>query len=498
MKEIFEQMEAEVEQNVVDKKSDEIKRKNLLIENENLIADCLSKEVFYNATDSVLTVSRFTEMNDAYTVAQKRIVELEAEISKLRCKIQKDDHSEMIKCFSHLEVEHLNLQLKYQHLKESFGNNKSKTSSDVPSFDSALDSQKKVLTEKVNALQDLNERFREKNEKVKLHYKELYDFIKITRAKTIEKTSSLLTEIENLKAQIKGKMKCVTTDPVKTKVLAPSMYAIDVEPIPPRNRNNREIHLDYVKHLKESVETLHEIVEEARAEKPLDRSLASVCLYTKQSQELLEYGLALTNIHVIPSTGVTRSTEASRSKPRSKTKNTRNLPAKSDNKKKVKDHLRNNKSNLKQKNRVDSSISYKRTVINLNSASVCKTCNKYLIFANHDKCVVKYLRYVRALSVKNVVSTVRQVWKATCKLFTNVGYQWKPTRKKFTLGVQCPLIRFTKSKVVPVKKPKNVSTSETVTPERFSNTSQKPLTRYQRKNKQEKATSTGIPTITDT
>ncbi|GKE20911.1 hypothetical protein Tco_1432423 [Tanacetum coccineum] len=78
-------------------------------------------------------------------------------------------------------------------------------------------------------------------------------------------------------------------DPVKTKVLAPGMYAIDVKPIPPRNRNNREVHLDYLKHLKESVGTLREIVEEARVEKPLDSSLASACLYTKHSQELLEH-----------------------------------------------------------------------------------------------------------------------------------------------------------------------------------------------------------------
>nr|GEU48686.1 integrase, catalytic region, zinc finger, CCHC-type, peptidase aspartic, catalytic [Tanacetum cinerariifolium] len=84
-------------------------------------------------------------------------------------------------------------------------------------------------------------------------------------------------------------MKCVTMDSIKPKVLAPGMYAIDVEPIPSRCRNNREVHLDYLKHLKESVATLREIVEEARVEGHLDRSLAFVFLYTKQSQELLEY-----------------------------------------------------------------------------------------------------------------------------------------------------------------------------------------------------------------
>ncbi|GKA20765.1 hypothetical protein Tco_0700754 [Tanacetum coccineum] len=70
-------------------------------------------------------------------------------------------------------------------------------------------------------------------------------------------------------------MKCVTTDPLKPKVLSPGMYAIDVEPILPRNSKNKEVYLDYLKHLKESVETLHEIVEEARVERPLDSSLAS-------------------------------------------------------------------------------------------------------------------------------------------------------------------------------------------------------------------------------
>ncbi|GJT60969.1 hypothetical protein Tco_1004502 [Tanacetum coccineum] len=56
MKDIFEELEAEVDQNVVNRKHDEIERKNLLIANDNLIVDCLSKEVFYIATNSELTI----------------------------------------------------------------------------------------------------------------------------------------------------------------------------------------------------------------------------------------------------------------------------------------------------------------------------------------------------------------------------------------------------------------------------------------------------------
>ncbi|GJW21620.1 hypothetical protein Tco_0032242 [Tanacetum coccineum] len=312
MKAVFENLEAEVDQN------ETTHSKGIL-------------NVFYTATDSVLNVSRFSDMHDAFTSAQKRIADLESKNFNLRNKIQHDDHDSMIKHFSKLEVEHFNLQLKYQNLKERFGNKKPVTSSDAPSFDSlfvigklneqiqsrgntirelkekisrltkknsdtdpifdlkALVSQNKDLTAKLNALHDLNECFRAENAKVKQHYKELYDSIKITRAKTTDQNNSLLSEIEHLKDQLRETSKCVTIPDCKPKVLAPGRYPIDVEPIPSRLKKNREVHLHYIKRLKENVETLREIVEEAKVEKPLDTSLASACRYTKHSQELLEY-----------------------------------------------------------------------------------------------------------------------------------------------------------------------------------------------------------------
>ncbi|GJZ21478.1 hypothetical protein Tco_0558517 [Tanacetum coccineum] len=100
MKDVFEELEAEVDQNVVDRKHDEIEWKNLLIAHDNLIADCLSKEVFYVATNSELNVSRFTEMHDAHTIVEARCLELEAEISNLRDKIENDNHNELVNRFS--------------------------------------------------------------------------------------------------------------------------------------------------------------------------------------------------------------------------------------------------------------------------------------------------------------------------------------------------------------------------------------------------------------
>nr|GEV90412.1 hypothetical protein [Tanacetum cinerariifolium] len=70
MKDAFEELKAKVAQNIVDKKHDEIERKNLLITNDNLIAECLYKEVFYVATNYELNVARFTEMHVANTIVK--------------------------------------------------------------------------------------------------------------------------------------------------------------------------------------------------------------------------------------------------------------------------------------------------------------------------------------------------------------------------------------------------------------------------------------------
>nr|GFC08002.1 hypothetical protein [Tanacetum cinerariifolium] len=103
IKDVFEELEAEVAQNVVDRKHDAIERKNLLIANDNLIAECLSKEVFSVATNSGLNVARFTEMHVANTIVETRCLELETELSNLCDKSHNDNHDELVKHFSNLE-----------------------------------------------------------------------------------------------------------------------------------------------------------------------------------------------------------------------------------------------------------------------------------------------------------------------------------------------------------------------------------------------------------
>nr|GEW93387.1 hypothetical protein [Tanacetum cinerariifolium] len=400
MKDVFEELEAEVAQYVVDRKP------------------------------------RFTKMHVANTTAEARCLALEAELANLRDTNNHDNQKELINHFSKIEVNHLNLQLKYQNLKDSIRNNPPTPDKDTPNFDSVFvigkmqaslqgkdnvirqlkkqlsqlqvtcsdtdrtlrvqttDSQITKLTNHVTHLQAQNDLFRAKNDKIKQHYKEFYNFIKITRAKHIEQVTKLTTKNVNLKT-------CVGKATVNPQVSARDKHAIDVEPIVPRLRNNKDAHLDYLRHLKESVEIIRDIVEDAKVVRPRDRSIVSACRYTKHSQELLEKKQVTvakpsdksdstthrhvmtvksqkTNVYVPPSTRVNSCPNASGSQPKSYVKLNRISPAKGVNKLPVKDQPRTNKSHLRTSNRIDSSSRLKRTVVQIVLWYLDSGCSKHM------------------------------------------------------------------------------------------------------------------------
>nr|GEX22368.1 hypothetical protein [Tanacetum cinerariifolium] len=491
---VFEELEAEVAQHAVVRKHDAIELKNLLIANDNLIAECLSQEVFCVATNFELNVARFTDMHVANPTAETRCLALEDELAILREINNQDNQTELINHFSKLEVSYLNLQLKYQDLKDQIRNSPPTPDKDTPDFDSVFvigkmqaslqgkdnvirqfkkelsqlqvthqdtdhtlcvqttDSQITKLTDQVTHLQEQNDLFRTENDKIKQHYKELYDSIKITRAKHIEQVTKLTTKNMNLKTGVNK----ATANPL---VSARDKHAIDVEPIVPRLRNNRNAHLDYLRNLKESVETIRDIVEEAKVVRPLDRSIVSACRYTKHSQELLEYAIgtcphgsqpcakqlayiplikkkqvivaqpsnkvdSTTHPHVVtvtsqkinvpvpPSKGVDCCPIAHRSQPMSHVKPNRISPAKGDTKPPIDDKPK--KISLTFEHRL----------------------------SNHDLCVATCLQsamdtpsihYNRSVErkVKQVWKPkhVRQVWKPTGIVLTTIGHQWRPTDK---------------------------------------------------------------------
>nr|GEZ38210.1 retrovirus-related Pol polyprotein from transposon TNT 1-94 [Tanacetum cinerariifolium] len=378
-------------------------------------------KAFFVATKSELNVARFAEIHVANTSIEVRCLALKAELATLRDKSHQENQGELIKHFSKLEVAHLNLQLKYQNLKDSIENHSPTSDKETPDFDSVFvigkmqasllgkynairqlkkqlselqatyrdtkctvkvrttDSQLTKVTDPVTTLQAQNDRFRAENDKVKQYYKQLYESIKITRAKHIEQVTKLTAKNVTLKTSI-SKAK------VQPSVLTRTKHAVDVELIVPRLRNNRDSHLDYLRHLKESVETIRDIVKEAKvlAHTPLIRKKQDTVTKPSNRQDsnknkhVVTQKIQKTNVPVPHSIGVKRCLKASRSQPKSTHKTNRISPAKGANKLPVEDLPRTNKSYPRTTNRVDSSSRLKRYVVQIVLWHLDSGCSKHM------------------------------------------------------------------------------------------------------------------------
>ncbi|GKE58229.1 hypothetical protein Tco_1497414 [Tanacetum coccineum] len=67
------------------------------------------------------------------------------------------------------------------------------------------------------------------------------------------------------------------------------MYKLHPVTLAPKDKNNREAHIYYLKHTMEQAAILREIVKQAKLLNPLDIASYSACKYAKLIQELLVY-----------------------------------------------------------------------------------------------------------------------------------------------------------------------------------------------------------------
>ncbi|GKD42675.1 hypothetical protein Tco_1267320 [Tanacetum coccineum] len=282
------------------------------------------------------------------------------------------------------------------------------------------------------------------------------------------------------------------------------MFKLDLEPLSPKLFNNKEARIHYLTTTKEQDDILRGIVEQARAKQPLYSALDFVCKHVIRIQELLVYvrdtcpsvnkssekligvtphnknkkvrfakpvtlqsntkqqvgshNTLDSNKPMLTSTGLKSSTSASKSQPSSNTKNNRILQTTSSNQKnKVKDHLRKVKSKSNKMNRVVEPIcnaDVKHSMLKENSELICATCNQCMFDAIHDMCILDFVKDVNVRSKsKSAKSNKKQnIWKPMGKVFTDVGYRWKPIGRTFTLnGISCPLTRITSTKVAHLK-----------------------------------------------
>ncbi|GJW31126.1 hypothetical protein Tco_0051158 [Tanacetum coccineum] len=92
--------------------------------------------------------------------------------------------------------------------------------------------------------------------------------------------------LKNELRKIKGKNVVDTAVSKDNATIALGMFKLDIEPISPRLKNNRDAYEVYIEKTIEYTDTLRGFVERARTQNPSEPLLESACIFTKQVQEL--------------------------------------------------------------------------------------------------------------------------------------------------------------------------------------------------------------------
>ncbi|GKB02873.1 hypothetical protein Tco_0830962 [Tanacetum coccineum] len=229
-----------------------LESERLIQENDHLFELFLSQDIVHICVNSLATLTNYAKIKQDYIDEYSENLVLKAELSKKEHMVEKKFFDEVVLRCSRLENRNVNLELKLQHQKESFLNNRSFNNQNAP---------------------EILEFFKINEWQAKLDAKDV-------------SIANLRKHIENLKGK-----NVVDNDvqPKNHKVIALGMFKLDLEHLTPKVLNNRDAHIDYIKHSQEHADTLREIFEHARALIPLDNDLDSACKYVQRIQEVLVY-----------------------------------------------------------------------------------------------------------------------------------------------------------------------------------------------------------------
>ncbi|GJQ92678.1 hypothetical protein Tco_0003817 [Tanacetum coccineum] len=490
---VFDQMEVSVQQSSVNKQCVEITKKELLLENDRLLHKIMSQDVMITVMNSMSVTNESTNMEMQICESCDKFCILMLISNQLNQEIfQKDEsciNQNALEILEYFEKNDLKAQLQDKDttickLKDIIKSIREISKDDNVNNDLCeLETKNVELENSVAKLFFENERLCKEINHLKQVFKDQFDSIKKTRVRTKEQSDFLIDQLnlksaknEDLEAQIQDKL--------------------DLEPLPPRLLQNREVHIDYLRNTQEQANILREIVEQAKAKQPLDGELDLACKYTTRIQELLVYvqdtcpnaitpntrKVAVTpmnnvkkvrfteplislsnskqvessntsdsNTPMLSSTGVKCFTRNCRSKPPGNKKNDRISQTPSRNKKnKVEAQPRKvNNSNRVVKPVCD--VDVKHSLSNTNSEILCATCNKSMFDGVHGKFLLDLVQNWNKHTKSAKKHKKQNIWKPMGHVFTEVGFKWKPIGKTFTIfGNSCPLTRFTSTNVVQI------------------------------------------------
>ncbi|GJS49365.1 hypothetical protein Tco_0599486 [Tanacetum coccineum] len=352
---VFDQMEASVQQFLVDKKCLESAKKEILLENDRLLQKIVSQDVLITVMNSMSLNNNFVNLEMLKCDSCEKCLNLDAELSK-----SKQAYNDLLKNHSQLEQHCISLEVSMQLKQEVFQNDESCVNQnaveiqeyfEINDLKARLQDKDKTICKLKDTIKSLRENTKEENvnhdkweiepinkelensvakllsenerlcneiNHVKQVFKDQFDSIKQTRVRHKEQSDSLINklnlksmEIEDLKAQIQDKVFVITSlknnlRKLKGKkivenvvhipsanTIAPGMFKLDLEPLPPRLLQNREVHITYLRNTQEQANILWEIVKQAKAKQPLDCELDLACCpdYTLLAKDGLARGI---------------------------------------------------------------------------------------------------------------------------------------------------------------------------------------------------------------
>ncbi|GKD03760.1 hypothetical protein Tco_1178734 [Tanacetum coccineum] len=430
-KTVFNQIEAAVDQCFVDKNVFEIQIKQLRLDNDQLLNQIMSQEIMHIVANSVdiLDVKKSCVNNC------NKCLELEIKLFKKKDFVEKEAYNKLVKSYSNLEKHCISLELATQLNQEIFQWKNSGENLNASTFNQLfkINELKAQSQEKDTIIRKLKERIKSLSGKdsVKMYRKILMRLKQSTLNPNISVENSdlnaqlqekvfAITTLKNELRKLKGKNVVNTTISKPNAILALGMFKLDIEPISPRLKNNRDAHEVYIKKTIEYADTLPGFVERIvslcqtcpNSSKPSEKLVAVTPINKDKRVRFAEPVTSSSNIPkqtnsfktkdsnkpLLTSTGVKPTTSASGPKPLGNTKNNRiTLPPHSNQKNKVEDHHRKVKSSLNKTNSVSEPISnalVKHSMRNAKFESMCAICNKCLFDANHDMCLVDFVNDV--------------------------------------------------------------------------------------------------------
>ncbi|GKA07385.1 hypothetical protein Tco_0686609 [Tanacetum coccineum] len=323
------------------------------------------------------------------------------------------------KDFLRMEAHCVNLELKYQNqaLKEGQHGQFSKVKSNEAKVKHDIDVIETINIELEHKLAKLLM----ENETLKKHYKDLYDSIKVTRTKTIERTTSLIAKNDEFKAQIqekgfaiaalKNELRKLTGNSVNTKfakssilgksalqprrnqsvVRQPTAFKSErpriskqrvASQVDENNDLSKPITTHYLPKERESaVAKPHHMIAPGSSRYNSNDMVHNH--YLEEAKKKTQESSRNSEPSVMPSARSQSTANGSKPKPRINNQKSRNWPASKSSCVTTKtvpiaEHSRNSRSFSDSKH------------------FVCSTCQKCVFNANHDSCVTKFLNEVNS------------------------------------------------------------------------------------------------------